>query len=138
MIWLKALPWGLIVKVGAVLGVLAALMYAGWHIRDTIADLEKALDNETSLREAAEARIDTRQQALDLCNQSNVTAAAEALNYQNRLTAELAKPPRVVVRYREVPSPPEIIESEDCVQAVGQTVDYARQLAAAEAAAVTP
>jgi hypothetical protein len=136
---LKKLPWGRIAKLAAVVGLLVVVIggpcYFVWTTRDIIADLETDLRNERSLREAAEGRVALRQTALDTCNETSRQAAADAADFQRRLDLELSKPPRVVVRYRDVPSPPELIESTDCAEAVTQTLDFARQLAAAEAAA---
>lgn len=137
MIWLKLLPWGRIGKVAAVVALVLVVvggpLLVGWKVRERIADLETALRNEIALREAAELRIDRRQAALDTCNETSRQAAADAADFQRRLDLELAKPPRVVVRYEELPPPPEIITSTDCPDAVAQTLDFARQLAAAEA-----
>lgn len=136
MTWLLTLPWGRIGKVAAVVGLVVVMiggpLYIGWKVRERIADLETDLANEKSLREAAETRLELRQTALDTCNTTARKAAADAAAYQARLDEELAKPDRVVVRYREVPSPPEIIESSVCPEAVAQTLAFVRRLAAAE------
>jgi hypothetical protein len=136
LLLLKKLPWGRIAKLAAVVGLLVVVIggpcYFVWTTRDTIADLETDLRNERSLREAAEARLKLRQTALEKCNTSATTAAAERDQFKANLEAELAKPDRVVVRYREVPSPPEIIHSTDCTEGVSQFVQFARALEAAE------
>lgn len=126
------LSWPRIAAGLVVLALVAAPAVWAWRTRDRIANLEAQLAEKTHQLDGADARLVARQAALDACNASAAQTKADADAYKARLDLELAKPPRVVVRYRETLPPAPAITSPDCPTAVAELLAYVRDLATAE------
>lgn len=133
---LLAVPWGKVARAGVVVAgvvlVLGTPFVLGWRLG---ASRTEARLNAAHSREVAayELKLQTRDQVLDTMRDASLKAAGARDVYERLYRAATARPPEVVVEYRErVRDIPGAVESPVCAEAVGEAVAFVHELAELE------